>query len=108
MIFHGLLESGKGVLEDGSQDPAGVGEAGTEAGTRHPGRAGRLADRAPLALGRLVGRRLVGGRVPHVTAVAPVLAYRPADLVGDLVSHAARAGAHQPALEIGEGVAAPA
>jgi hypothetical protein len=108
LIFHDLLESGKRVLGHRGQGSADVGDAGHQARTGQPGRTRRLADRAPLALRRLLGRRLVGRRVPHVTAVAPFLADRPAHLVGHLVGHAARARAHQPALEVGEGVVAPA
>ncbi|HYB46833.1 MAG TPA: hypothetical protein VED20_05650, partial [Streptosporangiaceae bacterium] len=59
---HELVEGGEEILRDGGQDSAGVGEAGTKTRARQPGCAGRLADRAPLALGWLVGRQLVGGR----------------------------------------------
>src|SRR5712692_9580511 len=105
--FHDLLEGGEGILDHGRQHPARVGQPRAETThAAHAGRTGRLADRAPLALRRLVGRRLVGGRVPHVAAVTPFGAARPLHLVGDLVRHAARAGLHHSALEVGDGVAA--
>ena len=107
--FHGLLEGGEGILDDRGQDTASARQPGAEARTGQTGRAGRLADRAPLAFQRLVGRQLGSRRVPHVTAVPPLfLANCPLDLVGDLVGHAARARFHQPALEIGDGIAAAA
>jgi hypothetical protein len=107
--FHGLFEGGEGILDDRGQDTAGARQASAEAGAGQAGRAGRLADRAPLAFQRLVGRHLGRRRVPHVTALpAAFLAHRPFDLVGDLVGHAARARFHQPALEIGDGVAVAA
>src|SRR5208337_2336275 len=88
--------------------PARVSQARAETrGAACPGRAGRLADRAPLALRGLAGRRLVRGRVPHIAAVPPFGADRPLHLVGDLVRHAARARLHQPALEVGDGVTPP-
>src|SRR5580704_19181280 len=103
--FHELIEGGEEILRHRGQGSAGVGDEIAKTRPGHPGRAGRLADRAVLALGRLGGRRLVGGRVPYVTAVTLLLAQGALDLVGDLVRHAARASAHQPALEIGDGVA---
>jgi hypothetical protein len=105
--FHYLLEGGEGVLGHGGQGAAGVAQAGDEAGAAQAGGAGRLAHRAPLALRRLLGRQLVDGRVPHVAAGAPFLAHGPADLVGDLIGHAARTRAHQPALEISDRVGRP-
>jgi hypothetical protein len=107
--FHGLLEGGEGILDDRGQDSACARQLGAEAGAGQAGRAGGLADRAPLAFQRLVGGQLGGRRVPHVTAGPPLfLAYRPLDLVSDLVGHGARARLHQPALEIGDGIAVPA
>jgi len=107
LSFYGLLEGGEGVLDQGCQDAARVGEAGAEARAGLARAAGSLADRAPLAFRRLVRRRLVRGGVPHVGAGFPVLAQRPLDLIGDLIGHAASAGLHQPALEIGDGVTRP-
>jgi hypothetical protein len=104
--LHDLLEGGEGILDHGRQDAAGVSQPCAQARAGHAGRAGRLANRAPLALRRFIGRRLVGGRVPRVAAVPLFLANRPLDLVGYLVSHAARARAHQPALKISDGVTA--
>jgi hypothetical protein len=107
--LHGLLEGGEGILDDRGQDAACARQASAEARAGQAGRPGCLADRAPLAFQRLVGRQLGRRRIPHVTALTPAfLAYRPFDLVGDLVGHAARARFHQPALEIRDGVAAAA
>jgi hypothetical protein len=106
--FHDLLEGGEGIGDHRRQHPARVRQPGSEARTAQARRPGRLADRAPLALQRFVGRQLVRRRIPHVTLVTPLLAHGPLDLVRDLVGHAARARLHQPALEIGDGVAAPA
>src|SRR5271165_1653989 len=104
-----LLEGGEGILDHGRQHPARVSQARAKTpGAAGAGRAGRLADRAPLALRRLAGRRLVRGRVPHVAAVTPPFgADSPLDLIGDLVRHAARARLHEPALEVGDGVTSP-
>src|SRR5260370_25041746 len=106
--LHELLEGGEGVLDHGRQHAARAGQLRAEpAGACRARGAGRLADRTPLALGRLIGQQLGGGRVPHVAAAAPFGAEGPPDLVGDLVRHAAGAGLHQPALEVGDGVTAP-
>jgi hypothetical protein len=103
-----LFEGGEGILDYGRQHSARVSQSRAESpGVACAGRPGRLADRAPLTLRRLAGRRLVRGRVPHVGAGFPVLAQRPLDLVGNLIGHAASAGLHQPALEIGDGVGGP-
>jgi len=109
LSFHGLFEGGEGILDDRGQDAAGTRQASAQAGAGQAGSPSRLADRTPLTFQRLVGRQLGRRRVPHITAVPPAfLAYRPFDLVGDLVGHGARARFHQPALEIGDGVAAAA
>src|SRR5260370_27824724 len=106
--LHDLLEGREGVLDHGRHHAARAGQLRAEpAGACRARGAGRLADRTPLALGRLVGRQLVGGRVPHVAAAAPFGAEGPPDLVGDLGRHAAGAGLHQPALDVGDGATAP-
>jgi hypothetical protein len=105
--FDGLLEGGEGILDQGRQDAARVSDAGADARAGVASTAGGLADRAPLTFRRLVRRRLVGGRVPHVGAGFPVLAQRPLDLIGDLIGHAASAGLYQPALEISDGITGP-
>src|SRR5580692_11230477 len=107
LSLYGLLEGGEGVLDQRRQDAAGVGEAGAEARAGLARAAGGLADRTPLAFRWLVRRQLIRGRVPHVGAGFPVLAQRPLDLIGDLIGHAASAGLHQPALEIGDRVTGP-
>ena len=108
--LYDLLEGGEGVLGHRGQGTAGPGQAGYQAaGRAQPGRAGRLADRAPLALRRLLGWRARWWPCPtRHDGRTPLLADRPADLVGNLVGHAARARAHQPALEVSDRVVAPA
>jgi len=52
------------------------------------------------------GGSVGGGSLVAVSHTSPLLR-RPLHLVGDLIRHAARARLHQPALEVGDGVAPP-
>jgi hypothetical protein len=109
---HGGLEDVNRVLGEPGQRVTDARELRPQAGTGTAGLAvpaGGPADRAPLALWRLVPRRLGGGGLPDIggaAATAIPAAKRGTDPVRHVPAQAARPGLHQPSLEVPYRVAA--
>src|SRR5579875_2036174 len=107
--LHGGFEGRVRLLDDGGQRVAGPGQLGTQAAglaaLAQP--AGRTADRAPGAFRGLAVVRPRRGHVPDVGLVAAIATERPAELSGQVLAEAARTRAHQPPLEVTDGVWLP-
>src|SRR5580698_4194714 len=99
------LERIDGFPHDRRESVARAGEMRAEPGAGILHLARGPAERAPFALGRMLPALwLAGGASPHVIPAGIAVAEGLADIAAYLLAQAARAGPHQPPLEIAERV----
>src|SRR5580692_3675610 len=102
---HDRLERIDGFPHDRRESVARAGEMRAEPGAGILHLARGPAERAPFALGRMLPALwLAGGASPHVIPAGIAVAEGLADIAAYLLAQAARAGPHQPPLEIADRV----